>query len=401
MMENLVRGLDEAKDERKKMEERLTVRIDTQEENWKGVREELTCVKKDADKMKDQIMEKEKDGAEKLEAEMKSIQQQRKDGEANLWSAVLLNQQGAAAQGAGRGGGGLAVAGRPGGEGSVATQEPRRGVDDQRRMDWKNKEEKMKQERVILEKARRTVGLGPIYKEHVEMEMKAGSGWRGELAANEEQAMWGAFKTMLRSLRLTNAEIDSMEMVRTFRPRRENSNIVYVELKERESVMKIYGVARYLLRGQTLCNHIPPEFHERYSAMERVCYEWRQERKERTRIRIGESGLEVWRKSGPTYNRVPEAELGKLPEVELNARRGGDAGEEREDPGPRPTIKRPREPSTPGRSPQAKILKNGELGDGDEMNEETPEEDEENQEEWNEVENVWQKVKAKKVEAAK
>ena len=182
----------------------------------------------------------------------------------------------------------------------------------------REREVKRNMEMEILEKARRTVGLSPVTEADF---ARHGSGIFGQ-PGSEEEARWMAAKEFLMSrLGLNKEEVNAMEYVRVFTPRREESKTVYVEMKERKDVVTIYSRTYIMKKGDTVRNHIPPEFYAQYTAMEHLCYTWRQQNKVKTSVRIGEYGLEVWKKIGSRYVRVDRAALGALPEVETQSRR--------------------------------------------------------------------------------
>ena len=76
---------------------------------------------------------------------------------------------------------------------------------------------------------------------------------------------------------------------------------------------------KHMRRGTIITPYIPKEHYERFRVMEEICYRWRKEERCRTKVRLGEKGLEVWRKRGEEleYSKVPLDTLGNLPPVSM------------------------------------------------------------------------------------
>ena len=342
------KGQEETKSQMALMESRLMTKIDEHDEKWNAVESKANQVLEKCDELEARHTGKQ-DELERLHNAHCTVVGQRlhivEQNQGAAWAHVLSGQQ----ENTDRG---RQVA-------EPVTPEPRRAMDERARK-WEEKENELREARVILEKARRTVGFSPVLEGHINMQYKEGSGYEKKMAEGSEEALWMAAKMFMRhELRLKPHEIDAMTLVRAFQPRRENSGTVYVELKERKSVLDIYSCATHLKPGKELVNHIPPELHGQYVALDNLCYRWRQEsneknEKQRTRIRVGEQGLEVWRKEGRTFNRVPRSELGVIPEINMQARRRGQQeDEDRPDPGPMPdgrglVRERSQGPATPG-----------------------------------------------------
>ena len=168
----------------------------------------------------------------------------------------------------------------------------------------------------ILDKARRTLGFGPIKVEDIARQYKECSLF-GK-AANETEAKVNAvMELMLLDMKVSKEELQEMNIERVFAPRRENAQMLYCEFKKMSSVHKVYSHARHMRRGTTISPYIPKEHYSRYRAMEEICYNWRKEDGARTKVKMGEKGLEIWKKESgdPDYSKVPISSLGELPEV--------------------------------------------------------------------------------------
>ena len=177
--------------------------------------------------------------------------------------------------------------------------------------------EKAKKEAVI-KKSRRTLGFGPIKEEDVARQHKECSLF-GE-AANETQAKeMAVMELMLLDMKISKEEQKDMEIVRVFAPKRENAQMLYCEFKNMSSVYKVYSHSRHMTRGTTISPYIPKEHYSRYRAMEEICYNWRKEEGARTKVKMGEMGLELWKKEPGhlEYIKVPLDSLGELPEVAM------------------------------------------------------------------------------------
>jgi hypothetical protein len=88
------------------------------------------------------------------------------------------------------------------------------------------------------------------------------------------------------------------EVKRIFRPRKEGTDVMYVEFAEKEDVGKIYRAAKKVKnRHVNLINYIPASFHDRFWAIEAQCYLWRrEERKWRPKVWVGREDLLLMRK---------------------------------------------------------------------------------------------------------
>ena len=173
--------------------------------------------------------------------------------------------------------------------------------------------------KVVLDKARRTLGFGPISREDIDRQYKECR--RFGLPQNEDDAKTMAIRElMLLDMKISKTEQEEIIIVRSFAPRREHASMLYCEFSDMSSVNKVYSPTRHMRRGTTISPYIPKEFYERYRALEEICYRWRKEESSRTKVRMGEKGLEVWRKKSgeEEYTKVPLESLGELPPVTVN-----------------------------------------------------------------------------------
>jgi hypothetical protein len=283
----------------KEMESRLVARLDRQETRWLENQEAISATNNWVTTLHEGHVKQVKETEARMVAAVKEVEENLRSTEANLeeeqeeiWKVACRE--------------------RP-------REAERKAEREVMKKALKVQEDKREAEAKILEKARRTVGFDPIYKADVDRMYLENC--RFGKAKNEEEAKWMSVKEfMMCDMKLTREEVDEMEHVRVFTPRRENACTVYVEFKERKDVLAIYSRTRGMRRRSNITNHIPPEYYAQYTAMENKCYKWRKEKGVRTKVRIGEYGLEVWRNDGGGYMRVNKAELGQLPEVEVPKR---------------------------------------------------------------------------------
>ena len=173
----------------------------------------------------------------------------------------------------------------------------------------------------VVEKARRTLGFQPIRKEDIQRQYKECG--RFGIARNEDDAkMMAVMELMHLDMKISKEDIQNMQIIKVFAPRREGAEMLYCEFRSISSAHNVYKHTRVMRRGTTVSPFIPKEHYERYRAMEEMCYQWRKEEGYRTKVRMGRKGLEVWRKIGDEldYSEVPADLLGELPLVALPRR---------------------------------------------------------------------------------
>ena len=180
-------------------------------------------------------------------------------------------------------------------------------------------EEAKKEE--VLDKARRTLGFGPIKAEDVARQFKECNMF-GKAQNETEAKEMAIIELMHLDMKISKEELKEMEIARVFSPRRENSEMLYCEFKRMSSVYKVFQHSRHMRRGTNISPYIPKEYYHRYRKLEEICYHWRKNEGARTRVKMGKKGLEVGKKdSGELdYSQVPIDYLGELPEVAVNMR---------------------------------------------------------------------------------
>ena len=177
--------------------------------------------------------------------------------------------------------------------------------------------EQAKQENII-DRARRTLGFGPIKPEDVARQYKECSLFGKAVNATEAKEM-AVKELMLLDMKISKEEQSEMEIARVFSPQRENAQMLYCEFKMISSVYKVFQHSRHMRRGTNISPYIPKEHYNRYRVLEEICYGWRKDEGARTRVKMGKKGLEVWKKQSgeDVYTQVPNDSLGKLPEVAM------------------------------------------------------------------------------------
>ena len=168
----------------------------------------------------------------------------------------------------------------------------------------------------ILDKARRTLGFGPIKPEDVARQYKECNIF-GKATNETEAKEMAVMELMLLDMKISKEEQSEMEIARVFSPQRENADMLYCEFKRLSSVFKVFEHSRHMRRGTNISPYIPKEHYNRYRALEEICYNWRKDEGARTRVKMGKKGLEVWKKKSgeANYTEVPTDSLGELPEV--------------------------------------------------------------------------------------
>ena len=165
--------------------------------------------------------------------------------------------------------------------------ERKKKADKKRKQMATKKEQKMKE---CALKARNMVGLGPIGIEDIEYRRSAQVGF--------EAAKKLAVKDFLAdNLGYIKEELDSMEIAET-RSTRTEGEILNVAFASNDDVREIHIRKAESQNDEiTVRNYIPPNFFERYKAINKICNERRQENKNlKTQIRFGKRDIEVFTK---------------------------------------------------------------------------------------------------------
>ena len=87
-----------------------------------------------------------------------------------------------------------------------------------------------------------------------------------------------------------------MEIESIFPPPMEHPNHLYVTFKSESSVAKVYAKTRIMRSGSRILYYIPTQFKYRAKAIREIEYQLRHDKKYQTRIKMGLSDLELWKR---------------------------------------------------------------------------------------------------------
>ena len=272
-----------------------------------GIKEEIKEVMKPWEEKTTAVEKKTEALAEEvstLTKELSGLKQQL--AKSNTWTGVVVAGGGARPKGSAVGEGTLT--------GANTAQLGMRTIQKEQEIDAM--EEAKKED--ILEKARRTLGFGPITAEDIARQYKDCNMF-GKADNDNEAKEMAVMELMLLDMKISKEEQKEMKIARVFSPRRENAQMLYCEFKSISSVHKVFQHSRHMRRGTNISPYIPKEHYNRYRVLEEICYNWRKEEGARTRVKMGKKGLEVWKKERGEieYTQVPIDSLGELPEVAM------------------------------------------------------------------------------------
>ena len=170
----------------------------------------------------------------------------------------------------------------------------------------------------ICNQARRTIGFTPIEPRMLELQMQSFG------AKTMEEAKLMEIQSYLKcEMKVQPSEIEKLKIVRIFYPAKEDKNTLYVEFESEFEVHKLFRYTKVMVKSDhRLVHWFPKELFERYSALEKVAHDMREEMKLegvklRTRVKVGRHDLEfstkmpnssVWRNQ-PLPNNLPQIDL--------------------------------------------------------------------------------------------
>ena len=151
---------------------------------------------------------------------------------------------------------------------------PSRGMED--------KDDRVKR---IIREAKRVVGMKPIDKAHVQHTMRRNRESDKDMDEDErwEKALNETVKSFLKyEMKMKEEDIEQLKIVKIFPPAKEEWNTVYVELESTEMVNFLMSFTQYMRRDKkedrpSIEKYIPKELFARYSAVEKIAFEIRQE----------------------------------------------------------------------------------------------------------------------------
>ena len=135
-------------------------------------------------------------------------------------------------------------------------------------------------------KARQMAGIGPINENDINVHMRKNR--------NYSQAKIQAVKTHLKNhYRYNQEELENIEILET--KRNVKDNIVYIAVSNERDVKDIYSRKAEVRSDNTIVkSFIPPQYFERFSALNRICAARREQNDNlKTQIRFGERDLIV------------------------------------------------------------------------------------------------------------
>ena len=175
--------------------------------------------------------------------------------------------------------------------------------------------ENQEEVREIISHARRTVGLDRI--DSTDLGRMRLSQYGG--AADEEEEKLLAVQEYLRcELKIGSEMQQNMEIEKIFPAFGENPTHMYVTFKQESSVMRIFEKTRIMRKGSRIVNFIPRQFKERSRAIGEIEYKLRKDENYQTRIKMGTTDLELWKKERGMNHRWERVRLpSNLPPVDL------------------------------------------------------------------------------------
>ena len=159
----------------------------------------------------------------------------------------------------------------------------------------KEKERKRKMKRNMRKeetarKAQSMVGLGPIDWNHYEKELKEENDY-------EKVKLNLAIKHLRKYYKYDDKEIEQIEILET-KITVKDEIFIYIALKDSQDIRDIYRRKAEIRRDDIyLRTYIPPQFFSRFSAINKICRDKRDENPDiKTQVRFGQKDLEIFTK---------------------------------------------------------------------------------------------------------
>ena len=151
----------------------------------------------------------------------------------------------------------------------------------------RSKEKRKRKKEETTRKAQRMVGLGPISDSDIERQMRKTRDY-------EEAKIWAVKEHLAVNYRYNQEELDRLEIVETRRSNKDDK-VVYIAMRRRTDIRDIYTRREECRNDKTVVkNYIPPQYFERFMALNRLCSRRRSEDSSlKTQVRFGERDLEV------------------------------------------------------------------------------------------------------------
>ena len=155
-----------------------------------------------------------------------------------------------------------------------------------RRIERKNRmtEKKRRKREEVAGKARRMAGIGPITDQDIETQRTKTNNY--ELAK-----VWAVKSHLASKYEYNQTELDQLEIVETKRTNKDD--IIYIATENEKDIKDLYYRKAECKREDTTIKHfIPPQFWDRFIALNRICALRREEDNElKTQLRFGEDDL--------------------------------------------------------------------------------------------------------------
>ena len=151
----------------------------------------------------------------------------------------------------------------------------------------RNRIRKSEKKAEVSKKARNMAGLGPITNKEIE-EQRAAVGGDYELAKIK-----AAKEHLSYYYRYNKEELEDLEILETKRTNKDE--ILYIAVRDQRDIGDIYARKAECQQDETIVkNYIPPQFFARFSALNELCKDRRQEDDSlKTQLRFGDRDIEV------------------------------------------------------------------------------------------------------------
>ena len=167
------------------------------------------------------------------------------------------------------------------------------------------KEKKIRKEKETAMKAKNMVGVGEINDESVDYFQMDG--------VSRHQARVLAIKEFLAyNLAFDDRELEELEIIETREANKEK--IIYMAVKDIRHVKELYFRKADSKNDSIIIrNYIPPQFHDRFKALNQLCSARRLEDKTlKTQIRFGTKDLELWTKTKGSEEQFRKVDIGEF-----------------------------------------------------------------------------------------
>ena len=168
----------------------------------------------------------------------------------------------------------------------------------------------------IISLGRRTIGLYKI--DDADLERMRQEQYGGAKSEEEEKML--AVQEYLRcELKIDSDTIGRMEIERIFPPPGGDPKHLFVTFKKESSVTKVLEKTRIMRTGSRILYYVPRQFKYRVKSIREIEFQLRQSKNYQTRIKMGLTDLELWKKVRGSRCRWERVELpSNLPPVDFS-----------------------------------------------------------------------------------